>query len=95
MLCISWQVLIKKSLYLQFRNSLGAMRNIYKRLLTMYYMMPSKVYRVYHGVSLRRSASKLAAHADFEVKLGVVSIRFDSLEFRPKNPINKPRHTGI
>ena len=35
-------------------------------------------------VSLRRSASELGTHADFEVKLGVVSIRFDSLEFRKK-----------
>ena len=30
----------------------------------------------YQWVSLRRSASELGAHADFEVKLGVVSIRF-------------------
>ena len=29
-----------------------------------------------HRVSMRRSASELATHADFEVKLGVVSIRF-------------------
>ena len=53
------------------------------------------IYLYIQWVSLRRSASELGTHADFEVKLGVVSIRFDSLEFRKIFFINKLRHTGI